>query len=65
MPRFNANPEWMDKALKHVRKGFARDEIDVPYKVEMRETGDWYSHSDEEVGGALLTLPARFSATPK
>lgn len=51
--------------MQYVRDGFERDQIDVPYRVTLREPDDLYSHDDEEVGGVLLTLPATFAGQPK
>lgn len=65
MPRFAADPDWMRKVMQHVRDGFERGDIDVPFRVTLREPEDLYSHTDDEVGGVLLTLPATFTAEPR
>jgi hypothetical protein len=62
VPRFEADPEWLTKVMRHVRDGFEGGQIDAPFRVTLRDPEDPYSHQDDEVGGSLLTLLATLTA---
>ena len=64
VPFVGADRTKLDQALARVRKGFKRDEILPGWHVEMVEEKA-YSHRDEELGMALLTLPVVLTLEPR
>jgi hypothetical protein len=56
VPFLGGDRTKLDQALARVRKGFKRQEILPGWRVELSDEKA-YSHQDEEVGAALLTLP--------
>ena len=64
VPFVGADRTRLDQALARVRKGFKRDEILPGWHVEMVEEKA-YSHRDDELGVALLTLPAILTLEPR
>lgn len=56
VPFLGGDRTKLDQTLARVRKGFRRKEILPGWRVELSDEKP-YSHPDEEVGAALLTLP--------
>jgi hypothetical protein len=53
----------LDQALARIRKGFKRNEILAGWQVGLSDEKP-YSHRDEELGTALLTLPVVLTLEP-
>jgi hypothetical protein len=53
----------LDQALARIRKGFKRNEILAGWHVELSDEKP-YSHRDEDIGTALLTLPVILTLEP-
>jgi hypothetical protein len=56
VPFLGGDRTKLDQTLARIRKGFKRKEILPGWRVELSDEKP-YSHPDEEVGAALLTLP--------
>lgn len=63
VPFLGGDRTKLDQALASLRKGFKRKEILPGWRVEVSDEKA-YSHQDEEVGAALITLPVVLTLEP-
>lgn len=65
MPHFGGDRDWLSKLMAFVRDGFARDEINVPYRVTVEDEEEFSSFRDEQAGTVLLNLLAYLRIRPR
>lgn len=56
---------WLTNLMAHVRDGFARDLIRVPFRVTVESDQPFESFRDEAAGKVLCNLPARLILAPR